>query len=303
MTNVDRRVHLVLLFVQVMFGVFHVVAKSVLTHVDPLAVAAIRVVGAAPILITAGLLIDRTLPRLKDLPYLALLGILGVWFNQLLFIVGLQHTTATNAAIMMPSVPVFAAAIGLVTGIERMTSRRLAGILICVTGALVMLNVSQLNTGHRVGWGNTLILLNCLSFSLFLVLQRPLLRRLPPVTVTAWAFLFGGLGMLAVTFRHLAALSPAALPGSVLARLAFIVLVPTSLNYVLNSWAVARSTPSLVAAYITIQPVVSASVAAMVLGERAGIREALGFAMIAGGLFLVSRNGAAGQRAGRAPVT
>ena len=51
---------------------------------------------------------------------LALLGFLGVFANQLLFIHGLEHTTATNASILMPSIPVFAVGGGVrCCGIER----------------------------------------------------------------------------------------------------------------------------------------------------------------------------------------
>src|SRR5437763_10385444 len=92
------RVHLTLLLVQLSFGGFHVVAKALLSHLSPLALAAIRVGFATPILLALAWHRDRVLPGRRDLPILALLGGLGVFANQLLFITGLKHTTATNAA-------------------------------------------------------------------------------------------------------------------------------------------------------------------------------------------------------------
>jgi len=44
-----------------------------------------------------------------------------------------------------------------------------------------------------------------------------------------------------------------------------------------------------VATYTTLQPVAAAALAILFLGERADLREALGFALIIGGLVSVSR--------------
>ena len=115
----DGRVHLTLLLVQLSFGGFHVVAKAVLADLAPMALAAIRVGVATPILLILAWRRDRFMPARRDLPMLALLGGLGVFANQVLFITGLQHTTATNASILMPSVPVFAVAAAAALRIER----------------------------------------------------------------------------------------------------------------------------------------------------------------------------------------
>ncbi len=78
--------------------------KLLLEHMPPLALASLRVAGATPLLLLLAWFLERRLPPLRELPVLALLGLLGVTANQLFFIVGLQHTTATNAAILMPSI-------------------------------------------------------------------------------------------------------------------------------------------------------------------------------------------------------
>ena len=279
-------VHLVLLFVQVVFGSFHVVAKAVLAEAHPLALGGLRVAFATPLLLAIAWRHDRLVPRRSDLPVLALLGLLGVFANQLLFIVGLRLTTAINAAILMCAIPVFAAALGGFLGIERLGPRRLAGIGLSVAGALAMLDPSRFAGGGRTLAGNALILGNCVAYALFLVLQRPVVARLPWRTVIAWAFVFGGAGVLAVAWPQLVALEPLSL-GAWLG-IAYIVLFPTALAYALSTWAVRRSSPALVAAYTTLQPLVSWALAAAFLGERLGWLQGLGFALIAAGLWLVS---------------
>lgn len=283
------QVHAGLLAVQLIFGGFHVTAKAVLDHVDPFALIALRVGLAAPLLAANAWRVDRFLPRLGDLPWLALLGFLGVFANQLLFIHGLERTTATNAAILMPSIPVFAVAVGAILGIERVGPGRVLGILLAGTGAAVMVNPLRFSLAEGTLVGNGMILGNCLCFATFLVVQRPVLRRLPWRTVIAGAFAFGGAGVLAAGWRHLAAVDFAALPAGAWWGIAYIVLFPTVLSYSLNTWAVRRSSPSLTAAYTTLQPVATAALAALVLAERPGWLQAAGFALIVGGLWVVSR--------------
>ncbi len=283
------RVHIALLFVSASFGLMHVVAKGVLQSLEPLQLAVLRAGLAAPLLLWLAWRHDRALPSRADLPMLAFLGLLGVFLNQVLFILGLERTTATNAAIIMPSIPVFAVALGALLGIERFSPRRLAGVVLTVLGCLTLLDPTRFVAAGEASLGNLLILMNCLSFAAFLVLQRPILTRVPWRTVIAWSFLFGTLGIVAVGGPQLAALDAAVVPMQAWLGLAFIILFPTFLGYALSTWAVRRSTPTLVAVYTTTQPLVAAFAAVVLLGESFGWPELIGFLLISAGVVLAGR--------------
>lgn len=287
MERIDWRVHAALLFVQITFGAFPVVGKGVLAHLPPLAVAGLRVLVAAPLLLALAWRLERVpFPR-GHLKELALLGFLGVFANQVLFILGLARTTATNAAILMPSIPVFTVLVAAVLGVERLSPRRAAGVGVAVAGALVLLNPTRFSLAGGTSFGDLLILLNCLAYAAYLVLQRPLLQRLPPLTLIAWAFVFGGVGVLVVAAPSLAGASFAAVPPAAWAGMAYIVLIPTAVNYALNTWAIRRSSPALAATYTTLQPVVAGLLGMAFLAERAGVRQLAGFAFIVAGLVVL----------------
>lgn len=281
-------VHATLLLVQLFFGGFHVVAKMLLSGLAPLAVVGLRVAIATPLLLAVAWRKDRVVPSGRDLAWLALLGGLGVTANQILFIVGLQYTTASNASILMTCLPVFAVAAGALLGIERAGGRRLLGIALAVGGALVMVNPARFETAGDTAWGNLLVLGNCLAYALFLVLQRPLLRRLPWRTVIAGSFLFGGTAVFAASVPALAALDWRAVPAGTWLGVLYIALFATVFAYAANTWAVRRSSPALVAAYGMLQPLVTAALAVPLLGESLGWAEAAGFALIVAGLWQVS---------------
>ena len=71
--------------------------------------------------------------------------------------------------------------------------------------------------------------------------------------------------------------------------IAYIVLLATVFGYAANTWAVRRSSPTTVAAYGTLQPLLAGGLAAAFLGERLVWADALGFALITLGLWQTSR--------------
>jgi drug/metabolite transporter (DMT)-like permease len=285
----DARVHGALILVQLGFGAFPVAGKLVLGIVPPLGLAGLRVLVATPGLFLLAHLLEGARPSRRDWPILALLGLLGVTLNQVLFIVGLHWTSASTTAILMPTIPVFAALLAAITGVERIRPLRAVGIGLSVLGALVVLDPSRFARVDRSVLGDSLLLANCLAYAGYLVLLRPVLRRLPPLTVTAWAFLFGGVGVLLVAAPSLASTPFERLTGAGWGALAFIALWPTLLNYALNAWAVGRSSPSLAASYVCSQPAITAMLAVPLLGETLSPRALVGFVGIAAGLLVVAR--------------
>ena len=321
-----RRVHLGLLVAQLCLGGFHVVGKAVLTELPPLALAALRVGFAAPLMASLAWRHARLLPARRDLPMLALLGLLGVFGNQVLFVLGLQRTTAINCSILMPTMPVFAVLAGAAFGIERVGARRLVGVALSVAGALVLANPVHLLAGTGLGialgiaqgggpggaggtaaggsggapgsvaLGNAMLIGNCICWACFLVLQRPILRRLPWRTVIAWSFVLGTVPTMVLGWPQLAALRFRAVPPLAWLGVVYIVLFATVVAYAISTWAVRRSSPALVAAYSTLQPVVATALAATFLGERLGWTEGAGFALIAAGLWRLSAGAATPAR-------
>lgn len=284
---------LALVVVQFTFSGLHLFGKVVLEAVEPLALAALRVLFATPLLLAMAWRHDRILPPRADLPKLMLLGLLGVFLNQILFISGLRWTTATNAAILMTSIPVLAVGAATLLGVERIGWRRGLGVALAVLGALVVLEPSRVSISTRGALGDLLVLANCVSFSFFLVIQRPLLERLPWRTLLAWSFVFGGSGVVVVGARQLAATPWSTLSAPVLLGIAYIALFPTVLGYSLNTWAVRRSSPVTVAVATTLQPLITALAAVPLLGDRPGWPQAAGFVLIASGLVWSGRRRAA----------
>ena len=287
--SADRAAIVALLVVQVVFATLHVVGKVVLAEIPALAFASSRVLIAAPLFAAMAWHHDRVVPTARDWRALAVLGLLGIFANQVLYLVGLRFTTATNAAILMPSIPVFTVAAAALLGAERLTTRRVAGVALAAVGALILLDPARLELGGHASLGNLLVAGNCLCYAFYLVLLRPMLARLPWRTVVAGSFVTGGAATLLVSLPTLIRVDWPEVHGATWLALAYVGVFPTFGTYGLNTWAVRRTSPSVAAAFTTLQPLFTAVLAALFLHERFGWLQAAGLGLIVAGLAVVSR--------------
>jgi drug/metabolite transporter (DMT)-like permease len=290
--NIPPAVHAALITVQLLFASLGVVAKIALREIPPFGLVAFRTPTAALVLVIAARVIARERVAFRHLPALALYGFFGIMANQLLFIAGLQRTTATDAVVIGTSIPVFTVGVAVALRKEKATLGKILGLAIALGGALVVVGGGALSHGGEHALGNLLVLANSLSFAIYLVVSRKLLETYRPITVIAWTLLFGAIGVLPFGAADFVRAAPHLSERAWIA-MSYIVVFPTVCTYFLNTWALQRAPSSVVAIYIYVQPVVGALLAAALLGERPGWSVASGAALIAGGIWLVTRTQAA----------
>jgi drug/metabolite transporter (DMT)-like permease len=262
------QIHLALIAAQTGFALFPIFGKLALGSVPPFAFAALRVVGAVLILDAFRLLRHREEIRPEDHKRLLLYGLLGVSFNQLLFIVGLSLTTAINTTILTATIPVFTLAAAALLGKERLTATAALGIGLASTGAWMLLNAQRFVWASPNFRGVSLLLLNCMSYSLYLVLSRGILKHYRVATFTATVFRYGAILIVLIALPELLRLNWDAVPPAAWACVVAVIVLCTAIPYLLNSWALARTHASHVAFYVFLQPVVTTVLAIGFLHER-----------------------------------
>ncbi len=287
------RVHGVLLLVQICFASLAVAGRFALRDIPPDAIVMTRVAGGAVVFF---LLARRAGPPLiarADVPRLVWCAILGVAFNQTLFVNGLRMTSATSASMLGGTIPVFTATIAVLFGVEAWRTERFAGIALSLTGAVVLIatrspNVGAGVTGQHPAIGNSMIVANSLLYALFLVLVRPLALKYAPMTLVALLFVAATPFVLPLGIPAWIELVPR-ITGADVAFLAFILAFPTVGAYALNQIAMQKADPSLVASYIYLQPLFATAGAVLLLGERPGVFTAVAAFLIFSGLYVSSR--------------
>jgi len=256
---------------------------------SPLGVAAWRVtVGAMTLLALAFVVHGRAaLLERRDVVRFGIAAWCGVAVNQWLFLLGLSQSTPVNAALMTCLIPVFTVALATAIGLEAFSLSRLSGVLIALAGTLLLVLDRGLTSLGRYGAGNLLLVGNALFYSLYLIVSKPLLRRYPSLVAIAWAY------TLALPFVPLFAWRQPLVPepGHAAAwwALAYILVFPTVLAYLLTMYALARVRASTTAIYIYTQPFVAGIASWVAFRERPTPAMLLAAPLLFAGIWLVSR--------------
>ncbi len=282
-------VNVVLVLVQVMFASMAIAGKLVFPEIPPQSLVVIRVSAAFTVLFLVYLITGRGRVRSgRDWVMLAIVGLLGVTANQNLFLMGLERSTAINASILVTTVPIFTVLYSVLGRQERASASKIGGIALAGLGVVYLIGPDRVSLAPNLALGNGLVVMAMACYAGFLVLMKPLLRRYDTLTVIVWAMFFGLLGTLPVGLGTLSRLSPTEVPAGIWAVVAYIVIVPTIGAFFLSGWALKRSSSQLVAAYIYLQPLVTASIAPAILeGERVTSRMIVAGLAIFAGLGLV----------------
>ena len=284
--------HLALFAVQLMFGTWPIVGKMALRSMSSTSLVAVRVLGAALafMLLQAKLGQLRKIPR-SDLAWLVLCSILGVTLNQLLFVKGLALTTVINATLLGTTIPVFTLVVSIAFGYDRISLRRTLGIALAASGVIYLVDPLRADFSAQTNSGNLLIVTNSLLYGAYIAISNDLFKRNGALNVITWMFCIGALVILPVGAYALSHDNLLAAPANVWVAVIYIILVPTVAAYYLNAWALTRVSPSTVATYIYLQPLIAFGLAPLVLGENFNSRILIASLLIFAGVGVVTKRG------------
>lgn len=261
----NRLAHLSLIIVAFTYGINYIWAKEVMPNwVEPSAFILLRVSGASLLFLMLRSTKKWRWPDRKDVPRLALSGLLGVAANQLMFFHGLNLTSPINASIIMIISPMLVIVFGMMAGIEKLTKARVMGFLLAAAGAVGLILIGKNIQGissHPLG--DVLVLLNASSYAGYLVVVQPLMKKYKPVDVIQWVFFFGFLIVLPFGFSGFQRIDWVMLPQLIVWKIVFVVVATTFLVYLLNIFALSIVGSGTVGLYIYLQPLLATSFAVM----------------------------------------
>jgi drug/metabolite transporter (DMT)-like permease len=284
--------HFALFAVQLIFGTWPIVGKIALRSMSSTSLVALRMLGAAVafMLLQGKLGQLRRIPR-RDLAWLILCSMLGVALNQLLFVNGLALTTVINSTLLGTTIPVFTLVVSIAFGYDSISLRRTLGILLAASGVVYLVNPLRADFSPQTHTGNLLILANSLFYGAYIALSRDLFKRYGALNVITWMFCISSLVILPFGAYALSSDKLETVAASVWLAVIYIILVPTVGAYYLNAWALTRVSPSTVATYIYLQPLIAFGLAPWILGESFNSRIFIASLLIFAGVGVVTKRG------------
>ncbi len=251
------KAHLALLVVNVLYGANHVLAKGVMPQfLDPNPFILLRVGGA--VLLFWILLLSQKRKPIDRADYwrFAAAGLFGVAVNQLFFFHGLNLSSALNAGIIMALNPLMVFVLAALLTKEKLSAHNYTGVVIGATGAILL----TLSSGSMPGaslLGDVFLLINALSYALYLVLSKPLLLKYSPIQVITYVFSIG-LALLLLfppTWTNLGNVHFEQIPTSAWYKITYVIVGVTFLTYLLTIFGLKYVSATVSAAYIYTQPV------------------------------------------------
>jgi drug/metabolite transporter (DMT)-like permease len=248
-------------------------------------------VGISLILFWMVWMFGKTAPGIKrkDIGRFILCGLTGIAINQMLFIKGLTMTSTVHASLLMLTTPLLITVFAFVILKEAVTLLKIAGLIMGVSGAalLIMAKESEVHASNYL-FGDLLIFLNAISYSIYFILVKPLMQTYSPLHVVRWVFTLGFFMILLFGWFEADSVAFEQFKPNHFIYLAFIVLTGTFLAYYFTAYGLQHLGAGKTGAYIYTQPVFAFLFAAILLSETLSIQKIIAACLIFTGVYLVT---------------
>lgn len=278
--------------ISLFWGLAFVAIKSSLEVLSPVGLTFLRL-ALSSILFLLYLAVwgrGSGVPEVRDLPMIALLGLLGFTAYHLSLNFGQQYTTAGLSSLVVASAPIFIVIFSASLLNERLTHTRTFGVVIAFLGVSALLFLGNQNpaAGPTEILGVAMILPAPITAALYTVLGKPLLQRYSPTVLVAWSLFFGTAFVLPFVgldiFQETLELSMAEwLP------ILYLALFPTFIGYVLWYRLLARAEASGVGVYLYLTTMTAIVGGIVLLGEAIALHTLVGGSLVVVGVAMAQR--------------
>ena len=230
----------------------------------------------------------------KDLMKLFVASLLAIVFNQGSYIFGVGLTSPVDASIITTSMPLIAMILAAIFLKEPITGRKILGIAVGASGALLLIlgssqaAASSASKGDNPLLGDVFVLLAQCSYAFYFVLFKNFVAKYSAVTVMKWMFTYAFICLLPFSYNSLLSTDWLSLDGARIASILFVVVGATFLSYILIIVGQKNLRPTVAGMYNYIQPLVATIVAICWGMDSFNLTKMLSVVMIFGGVWLVT---------------
>ena len=152
----------------------------------------------------------------------------------------------------------------------------------------LILSKEQSSSATNYLFGDLLIVINAISYTIYFMIVKPLMAEYPPLHVVRWVFTFGFLMILPFGWNEFISIPWEKLEWSHYLSILFIVVPGTFLAYFFNIFGIQHLGAGITGSYIYTQPVFAALITVIFFHEHLTGSKLLAGTMIFLGVFLVS---------------
>ena len=286
--------HLSIAAAYTIFGLNVVLCKDIANSqaVNPFVLFTLRAIGSTAMFWLLSLFLPKEKVQKGDLWKIALASFLGLFLTQTSFLVGITMATSIDCAIIGTLGPVFTMIFAFFFVGEPITGKKASGVAISLAGVLFLIyhSVHSGGAATTTPLGIVMLLLNSLTFSMYLGIFRPLISKYSVVTFMKWAFLFSLLMSLPLSARGLVTTDYAAIPTNVRWEIGYLIVFATVIAYYLIPYGQKYLRPTLVSMYNYLSPIIATTVSIWTGMDVITWQKVVAASAIVGGVILVSKS-------------
>jgi drug/metabolite transporter (DMT)-like permease len=237
--------------------------RSGLQEYSPTHLALLRYLVASLVLVFYAAVKRMPLPRWRDMPGLALAGVVGIALYNVVLNTGEMSVSAGVSSFLVNIAPIITALLALVFLRERLRAWGWGGILLSVIG----ISIITWSTGEGIHFsaGILFILAAALTQGLYFVWQKPYLARYSALQCTTYAIWTGTLALLIFSPGLITEIQAAS--WSTTAAVVYLGIFPAAIGYMSWAYVLARIPVTRAASFLYLVPAVTLGIAWFWLGE------------------------------------
>ncbi len=226
----------------------------------------------------------------KDIGRIILCSITGIVFNQFLFIEGLSLSTPIHGALLMLTTPILITFFAASFLGEKLNRLKIIGLLLGITGsAFLILSRSSNQRGTNIFLGDILIFLNAVSYTIYFIIVKPLMKKYSAITIIRLMFTFGFFIAIPFCWNQFTIIPWHNYSVVSFTVLGLIVIGGTTLAYMLNIYGINKLGASITGNYIYLQPVFATIIAIGFHTDHLDLQKVLSAILIFTGLYLANK--------------
>ena len=278
--------YLILTLSIILWGSSVVATRIAGFSISPVMLAFFRIAIAAAAMAVIRLFSNnRERPRGKDMKLIILSGVIGITFYYIIENIGIMMTAASTASMISGSYPAITLTLGFLLSHEKITGRRVAGILVSMAG-IALLSVSSGESSKLAGIG--LLLLDGVFWALYNYMVQAVSPACSAFTISYYQTLAAAVCFIPFLFFERG--TPLVLDQTSVMCILYLGLCCSTLAYILYNAGLRGVSAFAAATLLNLMPLSGTVLSALILHEEISLRAALGGVLIILGVILSNRS-------------
>ncbi len=287
------KIYLKLLLTAIFWGGTFVAAKLAAQNVGPFSIGFLRYSIASTLLLSIIWKIEGKLPALKksQIVSVILLGMIGIFTYNVMFIKGLKIIEASRAALIVAMCPIFITVCSAIFLKEKINLLKGLGIAISVCGAIIVISKGDINEifNGGLGLGELYIFCCVLSWTAYSLIGKAVMNDLSPLASVSYSATVGAIALSVPAFFEGLARNIVNQSAVDWLCISYLGIFGTVIGFVWYYQGVERIGPTKAGLFINFVPISAILCAFFILREPITLSLAIGAVLVISGVYLTNR--------------